>query len=633
MADTKLKKLELEIERTCLKSTNYITRSAWLMWDVALIPELSPVFAQQWDVLATYVRLQRRNLNLNYYVHNSHQHCLRNIEGRMPWLLQHWQWQETAQAGRLDTPFGLVDVTSCSRATLKDIAKAAWRIYNAGSDNRAKCLVGMHNETRQWWPITDVHASRFGDSQQHFIHRAVAVGSSPDSRSHRMDLPCECGEAHPVRQHWMRQCTSAGVDEEAPRNYLEASLAVRCVAIPSGITSLKFEVNQEIADCIAAAQLIDGTVYVGTDGGAYRHKGFFMLSRASAGVAICVGPADAGASDGAGVNRGRGPNSLQDGGTSSGGTSSGGTSSVPSACVSQPEGNGGTSSGITIGTSNSSSITSGIVAGVNRGRGPNSFQVRGTSSGGTSSGGTSSVPSACVSQPEGNGDTNSGITIGITIGSSITSGTSGFTTGNSDGTTSSSPASAQAEDTSIETRSFCERLTGFDQSSWAAELHAAIIVIMASASLTVKRKVHLLIDNAVVQKGINDIVNRRFTLPKFGFGLWHLLATTIRDHDLFEYVAASWVPAHGRHLDWACSAGISSRLARLLNDKADTICSESAKVAHAAASNAYLERARLAENFSRTLLRRLDDATVRWLKSHPAFNDKADKWCRCRESE
>ena len=77
----------------------------------------------------------------------------------------------------------------------------------------------------------------------------------------------------------------------------------------------------------------------------------------------------------------------------------------------------------------------------------------------------------------------------------------------------------------------------------------------------------------------------------------------------------------------------SSRLARLLNDKADAICSESAKVAHTAASDAYLARARLAEHFSRTLLRRLDDATARWLKSHPALKDKADKWCKCREFE
>ncbi len=171
-------------------------------------------------------------------------------------------------------------------------------------------------------------------------------------------------------------------------------------------------------------------------------------------------------------------------------------------------------------------------------------------------------------------------------------------------------------------------MTGLDQSSWAAELVAVLRVILALSTLTPCVPIHLRIDNMTVMHGVRDILLGSFSLPSFGFGLWHRLARCTSSHSLANFIKVSWVPAHGKHLDWVCEAGLASATARMLNDRADRSATDALKPQVVSALRVFEPQLASACLFSDRMLTRLEDATTRWLKHYPEFKTKADLWCR-----
>ena len=108
-------------------------------------------------------------------------------------------------------------------------------------------------------------------------------------------------------------------------------------------------------------------------------------------------------------------------------------------------------------------------------------------------------------------------------------------------------------------------VTGADQSSWAGQMEAMTMAVMCASAAQVD--VTLLIDNSSALNGLCDLIEDRFTLPKFGFGRWSKLIPHLvgRNH------CAYWVPSHDKKASWkppVTDFG-DAKVWRELNDSAD----------------------------------------------------------------
>ena len=132
---------------------------------------------------------------------------------------------------------------------------------------------------------------------------------------------------------------------------------------------------------------------------------------------------------------------------------------------------------------------------------------------------------------------------------------------------------------------------GLDQSSWMAELVALVVLLQAAAVAGID--LHVVIDNAAVQKGFGLICQGFSVLSEFGFGLWALVEGLVRG----RRHSTSWCPSHSKKRNWRPDRqGQSAAVWRRLNEVADLEAS-------AAVSRHGQDKATLRQNL---------DAAERW---------------------
>ena len=113
-----------------------------------------------------------------------------------------------------------------------------------------------------------------------------------------------------------------------------------------------------------------------------------------------------------------------------------------------------------------------------------------------------------------------------------------------------------------------------DQTPWAAEFWAAILVLRAAARAGVD--LVILIDNLSVCTALQQIAAGVTSLPRYGYGWWldAIDALTGRSHDI------CWVPSHDKNKEWRPKLHgqtADGKLWRQLNSEADAPASQSGK--------------------------------------------------------
>ena len=109
---------------------------------------------------------------------------------------------------------------------------------------------------------------------------------------------------------------------------------------------------------------------------------------------------------------------------------------------------------------------------------------------------------------------------------------------------------------------FCGPVTGIDQSTRAAELHAAMIALRA-ANLTNSR-CQLVIDNLGVQRAVDGALQGLPWTSKFSFG------PMLEIHNMQQLgTRAYWVPSHDKKRDVVLPDNITEAQARAINKEAD----------------------------------------------------------------
>ena len=121
--------------------------------------------------------------------------------------------------------------------------------------------------------------------------------------------------------------------------------------------------------------------------------------------------------------------------------------------------------------------------------------------------------------------------------------------------------------------SFVRWTCGMDQTSFMAELQGAITVLASAAEA--QTPIHLIIDNKAVQRGVAARLRGARPVVQFCGRLWRIIDGFCEQLPLG--CLCSWVPAHGRHLDWDAGRPPATAQAwRALNDAADSVASAEA---------------------------------------------------------
>ena len=115
------------------------------------------------------------------------------------------------------------------------------------------------------------------------------------------------------------------------------------------------------------------------------------------------------------------------------------------------------------------------------------------------------------------------------------------------------------------------KVSGADQSSYAAELEALYQAIMACEGQR-RLAVHIFIDNKAVLEQLvltTEAIStkKEVVLPRYSFARWSSMAKTIKDSEI--KVTAEHVPSHGKRMDSWMPERYDALLARRLNDRED----------------------------------------------------------------
>jgi hypothetical protein len=138
------------------------------------------------------------------------------------------------------------------------------------------------------------------------------------------------------------------------------------------------------------------------------------------------------------------------------------------------------------------------------------------------------------------------------------------------------------------TRTIQTRISGVDQTSWAAELEALTLLLVARAAAPASnQKIRVIVDcpnivdtaNAIIT-AIKDDTPSAYEYPCWGYGRWQYIAQSM-DTPSIDTLEIIWLPSHGKHANWALPDDIhaGAQTYRKLNGLADTAAKEGAAYA------------------------------------------------------
>jgi len=163
------------------------------------------------------------------------------------------------------------------------------------------------------------------------------------------------------------------------------------------------------------------------------------------------------------------------------------------------------------------------------------------------------------------------------------------------------------------------KVAGADQTSYMAEVHAALEVLRAN--MQVKRRLHMLIDNLAVVNGIKECMQTQqlqkdFWLPKWAAGTWMEIRQALQNQPMPD---VEWIPSHGKLGTWSTTnTDITSAQCRELNAAADESAgTESERQQKRYERSGWVEEHRAAEFIARKALQRLHLGVLQFASSYP----------------
>jgi hypothetical protein len=174
-------------------------------------------------------------------------------------------------------------------------------------------------------------------------------------------------------------------------------------------------------------------------------------------------------------------------------------------------------------------------------------------------------------------------------------------------------------------------ISGVDQTSWAAELEALTLLLVARAAAPAcNQHIRVIVDcfNIVdtakaVMSAIMDGTISTYAYPCWGYGRWQYLAQ-ILDTPTIDTIQIISLPSHGKHANWTPPDDIhgDAQTYRKLNGLADTAAKEGAAYAEATLGIGFNQRCIEAQERAESALTRLSLAFHRYLEDNAQLHTK-----------
>jgi hypothetical protein len=182
------------------------------------------------------------------------------------------------------------------------------------------------------------------------------------------------------------------------------------------------------------------------------------------------------------------------------------------------------------------------------------------------------------------------------------------------------------------TRTIQTHISGVDQTSWAAQLEALTLLLVARATAPAcNQHVRVIVDclnivdtaKAVMTAIVNGTICT-FEYPRWGCGRWQYL-TQILDTPSIDTLEITWLPSRGKHADWAPPDDIHGDVQtyRKLNSLADTAAKSGAAYAQVIlAIESFDEGCIRAQERAESALTQLSLAVHRYLEDNVQLHTK-----------
>ena len=231
--------------------------------------DVNPFFVAQMEPVLAYMRRYYKRAKLRF---KEKDESLISIEvGRLYDTCDKWGWRFFSDH-EFHTPLGKLDIERESKSTVYDHARHSWHLWHMSTDNRTRTMEAPL--ANKLYPVLQAHKKRKGSENECWLHRSIAVGSTPDWRSTRSpDLPCPCGSAvrEATRRHWTWNCPLTEETGDQPMdtcdNNTEEALALRCIKLPQPAEDRVSTIPHLLTTAMSRAKDTNGTLLIATDGG------------------------------------------------------------------------------------------------------------------------------------------------------------------------------------------------------------------------------------------------------------------------------------------------------------------------------------------------------------------------------